>query len=198
MTLVYSTRKAPVGSDDRAALAVAGGLPDLGRGSYKRVVVDRTARVVYKLSSSSSPSASVQLAAEAAWSGHLRRQRLAGIPPVSLYRVGSRLVLAMPLYDGRPRHDGSPTSESSRMDGWWEAGLMDVDLYCNNTAHNRRGHAFVIDMSGYGDFPREALRDPGFLLDPNETFVDDAEAASFDLTSTNWDDASVNTPWSQA
>jgi hypothetical protein len=170
--LAFSTRRTPVGRHKDAEAAIRGKLDFLDDGLFKRVYVSPDGATVYKLAKGDmrrdegvSEGRRINLLAEAAWSAYGRKRGVPGIPPVSLYVIEERLVLAMPFYPydtgAYPRND--PFGEKARdvRNAWDDMGLEDV--HGGNWRRDAKRRPFVIDLGGWGTGPLDEL--PRDLVD---------------------------------
>jgi hypothetical protein len=162
MTMLFSTRKRPVGCQRDAERAACGMLDTLDDGLFKRVYVDASCKVVYKVAKGARPGdpdvtegRSVNIVHEVAWVAYLRENGLRGIPNVTLYEVNGEPVEAMPFYP-LSGHDRNVTDEEW---AWLRTlqGYID-DLHGGNWRRDSRGRPFVIDLGGWGnDAPLDSL-----------------------------------------
>lgn len=156
--LALSTGPADVGTEQDARRARVGALDALDSGLYKTVYVDEYRTTVYKVAkvhgTDCGYSNSPQMAAEAMMSARGIEAGTPGVPPVSVYMIDGRPVLAMPYFDGKAPADlvrneyGRPEIVTEYLQGWSRLGI--VDMHDGNYTWTREGTPVIIDLAGYG------------------------------------------------
>ena len=170
--MLFSTRKAPVGCKRDAEMAARDELDFVDKGLFKRVYVNASRTVVYKVARGASRGGrpgvdsgrETAIVAEVAWVAKGRSLGTPGMPHVTLWLVNGEPVEAMPFYPypgddpyelGGHRYAAQSLADRYRRD-WYALGME--DLHNGNFRYTKGFKPVVVDLGGWGHgFPSDSL-----------------------------------------